>query len=116
GPGRVRLSRWHRCRRALRHGAPAGARSDPVSFARPLLLFALALLPLWWWLRARRLARLSGTRMSDVRPAAGAAERLWVARLPVRLRSPCLGVRIIAEAGPRIEGADSEPCSQGIPI
>ena len=54
-----------------------------MSFARPLLLLALGLLPVWWWLRAKRLGRLSGTRMSDVRPAAGATERLWVARLPV---------------------------------
>jgi len=73
-------------------------------------------LPLWWWLRAKRLARLSGTRMSDVRSAAGAAERLWVARLPVTLRSACLGAWIIAAAGPRIGAARSEARSEGISI
>src|SRR6266699_1017059 len=86
-PRGLRLRPRDRCRGALRHGAPARARPGAVSFARPLLLLALGLLPLWWWLRAKRLARLSGTRMSDVRPAAGATERLWVARLPVTLRS-----------------------------
>ena len=87
-----------------------------MSFARPLLLLALGLLPLWWWLRAKRLARLSGTRMSDVRPAAGAAERLWIARLPVTLRSVCLGAWIIAAAGPRVGAARSESRSEGINI
>jgi Ca-activated chloride channel family protein len=87
-----------------------------VSFARPLLLVALGLLPLWWWLRTKRLARLSGTRMSDVRPAAGAAERLWIARLPVTLRSVCLGAWIIAAAGPRVGAARSESRSEGINI
>src|SRR5213076_1814500 len=101
---------------ALRHGASARARAESVSFARPLLLLALGLLPLWWWLRAKRLARLSGTQMSDVRPAAGAAERLWVARLPVTLRSACLGAWIIAAAGPRIGAARSETRSEGISI
>src|SRR2546426_12354315 len=54
--------------------------------------------------------------MSDVRPAAGAAERLWVARLPVTLRSACLGAWIIAAAGPRIGAARSETRSEGISI
>jgi len=87
-----------------------------VSFARPLLLALLALLPLWWWLRARRLARLSGTRMSDVRPAEGATERLWVARLPVTLRSVCLGAWMVAAAGPRLGSARKETRSEGISI
>jgi Ca-activated chloride channel homolog len=87
-----------------------------VSFARPLLLLALGLVPLWWWLRAKRLARLSGTRMSDVRAAAGVTERLWVARLPVTLRSACLGAWIIAAAGPRVGAARSETRSEGISI
>src|SRR2546430_4409251 len=115
-PRGVRLRPRDRCRRTLRHGAPAGARADPVSFARPLLLLALGLLPLWWWLRAKRLAGLAGTQMSDVRSAAGAAERLWVARLPVTLRSACLGAWIIAAAGPRIGAARSETRSEGISI
>src|SRR5207253_9964060 len=101
---------------ALRRGAPARARRGSVSFARPLLLLALGLLPVWWWLRAKRLARLSGTRMSDVRPAAGATERLWVARLPVTLRSACLAAWIIAAAGPRIGAARSAMRSEGISI
>lgn len=87
-----------------------------MSFARPLLLLALGLLPLWWWLRAKRLAGLSGTRMSDVRASVGAVERLWIARLPVALRSACLGAWIIAAAGPRIGAARSETRSEGISI
>ena len=87
-----------------------------MSFARPFMLVALGLLPLWWWLRTQRLSRLSGTRMSDVRPATGAAERLWIARLPVTLRSACLGAWIIAAAGPRIGSARSETHSEGISI
>ncbi len=87
-----------------------------MSFARPLLLVALGVLPLWWWLRAKQLGRLAGTRMSDVRAAAGATERLWIARLPVTLRSVCLGAWIIAAAGPRVGAARSESRSEGINI
>jgi len=87
-----------------------------VSFARPLVLFALLALPLWWWARARRLARLPATRLSDLRPLAGAGEREWVARLPVNLRSLCLGAWIFAAAGPRIGSARSEVHSEGISI
>jgi Ca-activated chloride channel family protein len=87
-----------------------------VSFGRPLLLLLLAALPLWWWWRARRLSRLAGAPMSDVRPAAGPAERLWVARLPVTLRSVCLGAWIIAAAGPRVGSARAELRSEGISI
>src|SRR5213079_3364671 len=50
------------------------------------------------------------------RPAAGAAERLWIARLPVTLRSVCLGAWIVAAAGPRIGSARSETHSEGISI
>src|SRR3989442_8511070 len=84
-PGRVRLGARYRHRRARHDGPPAPARPGSVSFARPLLLLALGLLPLWWWLRAKRLAGLSGTRMSDVRPAVGAAERPLIPPLPVTL-------------------------------
>jgi Ca-activated chloride channel family protein len=87
-----------------------------VSFARPALLGALALVPLWWWWRARRLGRLAGTRMSDVRPAVGATARLWVARLPVTLRSVCLGAWIVAAAGPRLGAGRVETRSEGISI
>lgn len=87
-----------------------------MTFARPLLLLLLAAVPLWWWWRARRLARLPGAPMSDVRPAAGPAERLWVARLPVALRSVCLGVWIVAASGPRVGSARAELRSEGISI
>jgi len=87
-----------------------------VSFARPLVLLALAAVPLWWWLRVRRLARLPGTSLSDIRPAAGAGERLWIARLPVTLRSVCLAAWIIAAAGPRVGAARAEVRSEGISI
>ena len=87
-----------------------------MSFARPALLGALALVPLWWWWRARRLGRLAGTRMSDVRPAVEATARLWVARLPVTLRSVCLGAWIVAAAGPRLGAGRVETRSEGISI
>jgi len=64
----------------------------------------------------KRLSRLSGTRMSDVRPAVGATERLWIARLPVTLRSVCLAAWIVAAAGPRLGAARSETHSEGISI
>jgi len=87
-----------------------------MSFARPAFLLLLALLPLWWWWRARRLARTPGAPMSDVRPAAGPVERLWVARLPATLRSVCLGAWIIAAAGPRVGTARADLHSEGISI
>ena len=87
-----------------------------MSFARPLILVALLALPLWWWLRQRRLADLPGTVMSDVRPAQGVAERLWIARLPLVLRSACIAAWIVAAAGPRIGAAKSEVRSEGISI
>ncbi|HEX9282662.1 MAG TPA: VWA domain-containing protein [Gemmatimonadales bacterium] len=87
-----------------------------MSFARPILLLVLAALPLWWWLRNKRLGGLRGTRMSDVRPASGVAARLWVARLPVSLRSLCLGAWIVAAAGPRVGAARTETRSEGISI
>jgi Ca-activated chloride channel family protein len=87
-----------------------------VSFARPLVLLALLAVPVWWWFRARRLAQLSGTSMGDVRPAAGAGERLWIARLPVTLRSACLSAWILAAAGPRLGAARAEVRSEGISI
>lgn len=87
-----------------------------MTFARPLLLLLLAAVPLWWWWRARRLARLPGAPMSDVRPAAGPAERLWVARLPVALRSMCLCAWIVAASGPRVGSARAELRSEGISI
>src|SRR5437667_10087051 len=67
-------------------------------------------------MRAKRLGRLAGTRMGAVPAAAGVTERLWVARLPVTLRSACLGAWIVAAAGPRVGAARSESRSEGISI
>ena len=87
-----------------------------MSFARPLLLLLLAALPLWWWWRRQRLAKLAGAPMSDVRPALGPVERLWIARLPASLRSVCLAAWIVAAAGPRLGSARAELRSEGISI
>jgi len=87
-----------------------------VSFARPWLLLALLALPLWWWFRTRRLRQLPGTGISDLRPMQGAVDRLWLARLPAVLRSVCLGLWIIAAAGPRLGGGRAEVRSEGISI
>jgi len=87
-----------------------------MTFARPLLLVLLLALPLWWWWRKQRLSRLAGAPMSDVRPAMGPVERLWIARLPVSLRSLCLAAWIIAAAGPRVGSARAELRSEGISI
>src|SRR5207245_7778115 len=101
---------------AVGAGARAGPGVPPVSFARPLVLLLLLALPAWWWLRARRLGRLRGVRMSDVRPAAGTAERLWIARLPATLRNVCLGAWVVAAAGPRLGSARIAARSEGLSI
>ncbi len=54
--------------------------------------------------------------MSDVRPASGVTERLWVARLPLALRSACLAAWIVAAAGPRVGPARLAVQSEGISI
>jgi Ca-activated chloride channel family protein len=59
---------------------------------------------------------MPGAPMSDVRPASGPIERLWIARLPVSLRSLCLAAWIIAAAGPRLGSARQELRSEGISI
>jgi Ca-activated chloride channel homolog len=87
-----------------------------VTFARPLMLLLLLMLPLWWWWRAKRLRQMPGAPMSDVRPASGPIERLWIARLPMWLRSLCLAAWIIAAAGPRLGSARQELRSEGISI
>ena len=87
-----------------------------MTFARPLLLLLLLALPLWWWWRAQRLKRMPGASMSDVRPASGPIERLWIARLPLWLRSLCLAAWIVAAAGPRLGSARPELRSEGISI
>lgn len=87
-----------------------------MTFARPLLLFGLLAIPFWWWWRARRRRRRAGTGISDLRPALGAVDRLWVARLPLALRSAALAAWIIAAAGPRVGGGRAEVRSEGISI
>src|SRR5437762_4220330 len=87
-----------------------------MTFARPLLLLLVLALPWWWGGRKRRLSRLAGAPTSDVRPALGPLERLWLARLPVSLRSLCLAAWIIAAAGPRVGSARAELRSEGISI
>ncbi|MGH7568525.1 MAG: vWA domain-containing protein [Gemmatimonadales bacterium] len=87
-----------------------------MSFARPLLLLVLAVIPLWWWVRRNRLRRLPGTRASDVRPLSAGPERLWIARLPVTLRSLCLAAWVVAAAGPRVGPAKAEIRREGISI
>src|SRR5205085_205588 len=92
--------------RARAGAEPRRQRSASMSFARPLLLVLLAALPLWWWWRRQRLSRQQGAPMSDVRPTMGPVQRLWIARLPVTLRSLCLAAWIIAAAGPRRTATD----------
>ena len=87
-----------------------------MSFARPLVLLLLVLIPLWWLARRRRLQRAPGTAMSDIRPAAEPGGRAWVARLPVSLRSVCLASWIVAAAGPRVGAVRSEVRTEGIAI
>ena len=87
-----------------------------MNFARPLVLLLLTALPVWWWVRARRLRAAPGTPMSDVRAAVVSNGRLWVARLPVSLRSACLGAWIVAAAGPRLGTVRTEMRTEGISI
>ena len=54
--------------------------------------------------------------MSDVRPAVGAAERVWVARLPLVLRSACLAAWIVAAAGPSVGPTRADVRTEGISI
>ncbi len=87
-----------------------------MNFARPLVLLLLAAVPLWWLVRARRLRATPGTPMSDVRAAVVSTGRIWVARLPLGLRSACLGAWIVAAAGPRIGTVRTETRTEGISI
>jgi Ca-activated chloride channel homolog len=87
-----------------------------VSFARPLVLLLLGAIPAWWWYRGRRLARVPGTQMSDLRPFSGTSGREWLARVPPGLRSACLAAWILAAAGPQIGSGRAEIRSEGIAI
>src|SRR5204862_170446 len=48
---RLRQRPGRRCRGARRAGASPRQGARPLSFARPILLLALGVLPLWWGLR-----------------------------------------------------------------
>ena len=87
-----------------------------MNFARPLMLLLLGALPLWWWMRTRRLRATPGTPMSDVRAAVVPNSRLWVARMPLTLRSVCLGAWIVAAAGPRLGTVRTEMRTEGVSI
>jgi len=87
-----------------------------MTFARRVLHGLLLAGPRWGWWRRQRLSCPAGAPMSDVRPAMGPMERLWIARLPVSLRSLCLAAWIIAAAGPRLGSARAELRSEGISI
>ena len=84
-----------------------------MTFARPLLLLLLVLLPLWY-LRRRRTSET--VRFSDVSLAAAAAKAPWWSRLPPILRAIALAAFIIGAAGPRSGGDDVEIKQEGISI
>jgi Ca-activated chloride channel family protein len=86
-----------------------------VSFARPLLLVALVLVPLWWWRRSRM--RPPAGAHSDARQVPRlAGRRRWMVEMPVALRSLALGAWVIAAAGPQTGVASTETTSEGIAI
>lgn len=86
-----------------------------ISFAEPLWLIALALLPayLWWVARAQSAA--------VPLPAAGSLARLrgiarWLPHLPLLLRLLALAFIIVALARPRTPGEVTEDPRAGIPV
>jgi Ca-activated chloride channel family protein len=85
-----------------------------LSVARPLVLLLLAVLPAWWWLRRRQ--RRLAAKASDVRPAVGVGGRFWIVRLPVTLRSCCVGLWIVAAAGLEIVPGSRVLQREGISI
>lgn len=86
-----------------------------MSFARPLILLALLLAPLWWW--RRRVGREGRVGYSDAGVLeAGAAGRRWLAALPEGLRVGAIIGLILAAAGPRVAGDRVEVRSEGIDI
>lgn len=87
-----------------------------MSVARPWVLLALALIPLWLWWRAQRLRARPGTAMSDARAVLGATPRAWVVRLPPALRAVTLVAWIVAAAGPRVGDTRAEVRREGIAI
>jgi len=86
-----------------------------VTFARPLLLVLLALLPLWWWYRSR--ARRPAASYSDLRIVERAGrKRRWIAEAPAALRSVAFGAWIIAAAGPQNAADAIHVTSEGIAV
>lgn len=84
-----------------------------MTFARPLLLLLLLLIPLWY---LRRHRTSEPVRFSDVSLAAAAAKSPWWSRMPPILRGIALAAFIIGAAGPRIGGDDVEIKQEGISI
>ncbi len=85
-----------------------------MTFARPLLLALLVLIPLWWWLRRR--ARSGAVRLPDGGVARQAATSPWPVRVPPILRSVSFGALILAAAGPRFPGDRTTLRREGIAI
>lgn len=84
-----------------------------MTFARPLLLLLLAVIPLWLWWRRRSSAAVP---YSDVSLPAAVATAPWWSRLPAILRSLALAAFIIGAAGPRFGGDEIEVRQEGISI
>jgi Ca-activated chloride channel family protein len=86
-----------------------------MTFARPLLLVLLALLPLWWWRRSR--ARRPAARYSDLSVVERVGrKRRWVAEMPAALRSVAFGAWIVAAAGPQNAADAIHVTSEGIAV
>lgn len=84
-----------------------------MTFARPLLLLLLAVIPLWFWRRRR-----GGVAVpySDVSLPEAAARVPWWARTPPLLRALALACFTMGAAGPRFGGDEVEIKQQGISI
>jgi Ca-activated chloride channel family protein len=85
-----------------------------VSFARPLLLVLVALVPLWLWLRRRR--RLATVRVADGALPLRAVRASWPVRVPPALRAVACTALLIAAAGPRFAGDRTMLKREGIAI
>lgn len=86
-----------------------------MTFARPLLLALLALLPLWWWRRAR--ARRPAATYSDLSAVESVGKkRRWMGELPTALRSLAVGAWIVAAAGPQNAADAIHVTSEGIAV
>jgi len=85
-----------------------------VTFARPLLLLLLALVPLWFWLRRRR--PRSAVRVADGSVPRRAARARWIVRAPPALRGLACTALLLAAAGPRFPGDRTTLKREGIAI